>query len=219
MTRTPHAAMKNTWSALLLACLVTFSLSFVGVSSAFAATVSHTNGSPNAITNPCLHNGAVIGDDGDNVVSLAGTTLSVCGTNGIITTVSRTVRVTNGCEGSIGTGPSTLPDTSNIPFNGTSEADYTDNVGCVICTYQNGVLTSEEFPDFIMFVTVSSSGSYKQSGRTILAQDTGVVQATITVQNAALNVSCPPTPPAIKSSKTAFTGKMAIAFTGHAVRR
>jgi hypothetical protein len=102
--------------------------------------------------------------------------------------------VTNGCEGSYGTGSSTLYDPFQIPFKETDSAEYDDSVGCVVCHYTNHQLTGETYPNFYMFLTVTAQGSYKQGGQTILADDTGPASVSYEVTNYGLYApSCPPT--------------------------
>jgi hypothetical protein len=185
---------KKFWLASPLACLVTLLLCFAGTSSALAATFTHLSPPPAPPPNPCLYEGAGIQNDGPNEILLWGSTYSVCGTTGIVTNVTQQIRVTNGCEGTLGTGPSTLYNSFNIRWQNSAQADYTDRVGCVVCHYTNHHLTGETYPNFTMFVTVSASGSYKQGGRTIPAIDTGSVQVSFTVTNYGLYApSCPPT--------------------------
>lgn len=165
------------------------------VTPAFAATVSHAKGSPNALPpDSCLHVGAIIEADGNNEILLTGQTVSTCGQSGTIATVTQQIHVTNGCEGTFGTGPSLLSNTFSVPFNGSNEATYDDKVGCVTCTYVNHVLVGVSHPDFVMFVSVDATGFYKEGTTTIRAQDTGTSTATFTVSNTGLYApTCPST--------------------------
>lgn len=162
MFKTTRTIMKSFLFALLLACIVTLPLDFTGVSSALATTKPHPHAKhPHQFvyTSTCLSEAAGISYDGPNEILLSGSTYSTCGGPGVVTNVNQKMLVTNGCEGSYGTGPSTLYDEFEISWQDTDTAYYTDQVGCVVCHYTNHHLTGETYPNFIMFLTVSATGN------------------------------------------------------------
>ncbi len=188
MIKATHTILRRIWLTSLLACIVVLPLSFAGTSSAFAATPSAPP------TNFCLREASFIQHDGNNEVLLGGYSTSYCGTNGVVTIVNQQMHITNGCEGTLGTGPSTLPDNFSVPFGSHGFAEYTDQVGCVNCIYVSHNLVGKTYPDFVVFLTVSASGSYKEGGRTFFASDNGVSSGSLLITNTGQYAPyCPPT--------------------------
>jgi|GEM_PF-2187814 hypothetical protein len=191
MFNATHTTTKKFWQVALLACMLALPLSFTGSSSALAVSGPYT-----PPPNQCLHEGANVQDyeNKPNEILATGQTLSVCGISGVVATVNQKITITNGCEGTAGTGSSTLYDNFSIPFGEYGKAQYDDKVGCVDCVYLNHMLVGRNYPNFKMIVTVDASGSYVEDGRTIPATSTGVSTAVLMVQNTGLYApGCPTT--------------------------
>jgi|SRR5579875_319687 hypothetical protein len=211
MIKTTLSTLRRTFRVVSMVIgMAAFLLSVIGTPSAFAASLHQVKSPTFGTTVHCLVNAATISDAGGNQIAFSASTTSTCGSQGIVTSGFQSTRVTNQCDG---IHAIILPSSFALSFNATQEVDYTDQVGCVTCTYQSGQLVSQEFPPFTVSMTVSSTGTYKQDGQTITAADTGTASASTTVQNTGANApQCPST------NSFGITGDVNMGFIGTAQR-
>ncbi len=185
MIKTLHTTTRNFLSIRLLACFAVLCLSFVGASSAFAATYV----SPDAITVNCLEESAGITSVGSDEVEYYGSTTNACGVT--VDNARQNMIMTNGCEG-LATTSSEATNTFTIPAGDYDGADYIGREGCVYCDYTDNILTGHSYPNFTVVLTVSAIGGYKLGSQTIIAADTGAVTASYLIHNTGLYApNCP----------------------------
>ena len=176
MMKTARTITKNFWLVSLLACFVALSLSFVGSSSAFAATQHHSNVKPNYVSVQCLEETAYLTENGENSADGVGESYNNCLATVYITQI---INLTSSCPG-LGTGSGSITTGGSTAVGLSFIQNFGTNAGCVVCEYTDGVLSGESFPNFTLLETVTASGSFTYHGISYRAtSDTGSDRITI----------------------------------------
>ncbi len=158
----PRFTAKKLIRILLPAFLVAFSLNFVGISPAFAAT-------PQYVEDQCLSTLAFLGTPVLNSSRSYGETYNECP---VKATIYQSITVNSGCPG-LGNGTGTIK---------TFVQEFTINAGCVVCKYINGVLVDQTYPDFVLMERVSATATFVYHN-TLVRATSNIATDSITVTN------------------------------------